>query len=234
MEKEWKYIPESNGCYVSNYGEVKQVLDGKEKMLHQLVDPKGYMRVTVRRCDKEGNVIPGKSMRVHRLVGEAFLPKIEGKNIINHLDGSKQNNRIDNLEWTDIAGNNQHAIDTGLRTDFESKKIPIGVVDLVNHTAYTFETVSEACRVLGVLKSDVNACLAGRTIQTCGMTFGRLDNEMTIKRITAKSKQAPIKQHLTNAKNRDFETISKKGTRKGGKKSNEGYYVTDRDVEGED
>ena len=49
------------------------------------------------------------TIRVHRLVAEAFLPPIEGKNHVNHKDGNHKNNRLDNLEWCTQRENNLHA-----------------------------------------------------------------------------------------------------------------------------
>lgn len=51
---------------------------------------------------------------VHRLIALAFIPLEIGKNYINHLDGDKLNNHIDNLQWCTIEENNAHAIETGL------------------------------------------------------------------------------------------------------------------------
>lgn len=55
-----------------------------------------------------------KSVLVHRLVAETFLPKVEGKEYINHKDGNKLNNTLCNLEWCTMKENKKHAIDNGL------------------------------------------------------------------------------------------------------------------------
>lgn len=52
---------------------------------------------------------------LHRLVAQAFIPNPENKPYINHKDGNKLNNNIENLEWVTSSENNQHMYDTGLK-----------------------------------------------------------------------------------------------------------------------
>jgi len=56
----------------------------------------------------------GARQLVHRLVAVAFLPRKGSANIVNHIDGDKLNNRVDNLEWGTYQSNNHHARLTGL------------------------------------------------------------------------------------------------------------------------
>lgn len=61
-----------------------------------------------------GSGINRRVVRVHTLVGEVFLTKGSGHNCINHKDGNKLNNHVDNLEWTTLGENIKHAVATGL------------------------------------------------------------------------------------------------------------------------
>ena len=55
-----------------------------------------------------------KTIYVHRMIAELFIPRIQGKDCVNHKDGNKENFKIDNLEWCTHLENMQHAYRTGL------------------------------------------------------------------------------------------------------------------------
>jgi hypothetical protein len=71
----------------------------------------GYKRIRVAKME---NGRAGHKL-LHRLVAETFIKNPGGLQCINHKDGNKGNNRIDNLEWCDYGHNNRHALSTGLR-----------------------------------------------------------------------------------------------------------------------
>lgn len=56
-----------------------------------------------------------KTFKVHRLVAQVFLPNLENKEQVNHIDGNKENNNINNLEWCTQIENMTHSYKIGLR-----------------------------------------------------------------------------------------------------------------------
>ena len=127
MEQEqWKPIQEFNGEYeVSNLGRVrsmKRYYGMVRRIMPQTIQRKGYYAVTFWMNNK------AYCRKVHRLVIEAFTPNPDSLPCINHIDGNKLNNHIDNLEWCTYQQNMQHAVRTGLThphqwTDDERKQI---------------------------------------------------------------------------------------------------------------
>ena len=101
----YKLVPDTTDIYVSNQGKVIQVQNVMfEKNLYYKI-----MTLTQCKCTSAGNylcvlyyTIDGKRKNtyVHRLVAEAFCPKIPEENIIHHIDGNKYNNNANNLMWT--------------------------------------------------------------------------------------------------------------------------------------
>lgn len=106
MEEEeiWKPIPSLNGAYeASNLGRIRNAKTKRIKSQYQ--DRGGYMRVGIYKNKKD------LSLRVHNLVIEAFKgSKPFDSAQVNHKDGVKSNNRIDNLEWSSPAENTHHAL----------------------------------------------------------------------------------------------------------------------------
>lgn len=97
-----------NGYYeISNFGNVKSNKKTTEKILkNKTVNGYKYISFKV-----EGKI---KNFYIHRLVAIHFIPNPKNKLQVNHIDGNKSNNHINNLEWCTPRENSQHSYDIGL------------------------------------------------------------------------------------------------------------------------
>lgn len=175
MREIWKPICGYENKYmVSNLGNVLSLnYSGtrKSKVLTPVKQHKGYLFVHL-----GGN----KIKMVHSLVAEAFIPNPERKGFVNHIDGNKHNNSVDNLEWVTAKENVEHAIRTGLR-DPHKNNHPKGK-NVVNSRAVDqyskdgqfvkhWDCISDAARAVGTTASQICGCACGRLLTAHGFTW---------------------------------------------------------------
>lgn len=91
---------------VSNFGNVKS----HKKIINGEVCKNGYKRIHVSNNGTQYKYL------VHRLVAETFIENPLNKPQVNHIDGNKQNNKVENLEWVTCSENNKHAYKTNLKS----------------------------------------------------------------------------------------------------------------------
>lgn len=115
MTEQWKSIKKTNGLYeISSHGRIRRALPGVNATVGQIIKPRanGWGYNSVNLSNGEGRRV---QICIHVLVAELFIGPRPAKHVVNHKDGIKTNNRIDNLEYVTPGGNLKHAYATGLR-----------------------------------------------------------------------------------------------------------------------
>ncbi|MEM5663392.1 HNH endonuclease [Bacillus cereus] len=103
MKEQWKQFGQSakRKYYISPQGNVKSVciVTSIERPIKLLTDKDGYHYVTIK----------PRAYRINRLVAQAYIPNVDNKPCVNHIDLNRINNNVDNLEWVTHQENIQHS-----------------------------------------------------------------------------------------------------------------------------
>jgi hypothetical protein len=143
----WKEFPDNKKYLVSNTGLVKH------KRLNRIMkgfNRNGYLQVTLKREDN----IRNQPMLVHRLVALTFIPNPENKPYVDHIDGGRRNNHVDNLRWATPKENSNNE---KTKEKLQSKGEPILQLDLKN--SILFEgNISSLCKTNKWGKNRIYGC----------------------------------------------------------------------------
>jgi hypothetical protein len=144
----FKDVPNYEGIYqISNFGNCISLRYNRK--LVASTDKNGYN--TFLFSVKKNK----KTFKSHRLVAISFIDNPNNLPCVNHIDGNKQNNCINNLEWCTHKENTKHAFDTGLIKEKKSRKI----LDIKSKVLYN--NYKEVCKIFNIKKSTLISKLNG-------------------------------------------------------------------------
>lgn len=183
----WKQFRDTD-YEVSSFGKIRSLNylgHGRTQELKQQKDQKGYLRCRV--------YVDGKriTLKMHRAVAQTFIPNPLEKQEVNHIDGDKTNNRVDNLEWVTPKENVKHAYDSGLkeltrekcrqmgkkygqttaRLLVADKMTPVVAVRLSDGTEKEYESQAAAASATKTFQGNINKVLKGIRKSANGYAF---------------------------------------------------------------
>lgn len=164
----YKDIPNYESLYqVSNLGNIKNITTGK--ILKTFLNKYGYLQVTLCKNNKT------KLFRVHRLVASSFIDNPSNKTQVNHINGDKKDNRVDNLEWCTGSENIRHSYKNRLQIAKKGKNNtlskPVYQYDLDGNFIKEWDSVGEISRNMNIRKQYISACCLNKINKTNGFIF---------------------------------------------------------------
>ncbi len=149
------YQVSSNGnvrCFRNSHGEITD----KPRFLNPLLNKDDYYYVDLYTMEHKQ-----VHKRIHRLVAEAFIGKQDGM-VVNHIDGNKHNNQVDNIEWVTPEENSRLASKNGL---YKTK--PIRIIE----TGEIFRSIIDCAKAIECHPSDISHTISGVKKSVKGLTF---------------------------------------------------------------
>lgn len=192
MEEIWKDILDYEGYYqISDLGNIRsldriikhstgadKICRGSSKVIH--TTPNGYKTA---RLYKKGI---GKQMLVHRVVAKVFIPNPKNKPCVNHINGIKTDNRVENLEWVTYSENQIHSFRVlGTKSSKHMLgKIPgnskyVGMFDKdTGDILNTYRTATEAAKHIGGGQGRICMCCRGEQKHCYGYIYTYIDYDL--------------------------------------------------------
>lgn len=175
MIERWEKIQDFEDYEINNNGVIRRIsYNGNAKNKQYKVpyyikprkDKDGYLRYTL--C-KNGKM---KYFFAHRLVAKTFIPNPNKLPVVNHKDGNKENNNVDNLEWCSIRYNNIHALKKGLR-NMKNNKLSkkVAQYDKKGNLINIFKSANDAKRITGYSQGHISECCRNEIKQYNGYVW---------------------------------------------------------------
>lgn len=146
----WKTIKGFENYQVSNHGRIKR----NEKILKPIKSRNGYLHIFLYSKGKS------KQLLVHRIVANAFIENKNNFKEINHIDGNKQNNAIDNLEWCTRKENVHHFLNANKLNNTKPKAVI--QYDLNGNKINEYESIRKASKITKIEAHNIIYCCKGQ------------------------------------------------------------------------
>jgi hypothetical protein len=175
--EKWEYVNNYPNYKISSLGRVKSLERlrkigkiyylQKEKILKPDILTTGYFYVNISNNNK------AKKFTIHRLVAQAFIPNPENKPQVNHKDGDKLNNEINNLEWCTASENIKHSFDVLGQKPTLNKHRQKSIVAIKNDLlcVLEFDGIREAARFLNMPYQAIQRILKKKRLTYFGWRF---------------------------------------------------------------
>jgi uncharacterized protein YerC len=152
MSEIWKKVPQFENYSINSEGKLKNTKTNR-LLSTKSVNSEGYVLVCL---SNNGKI---KTLRFHRLLAECFIPKIIGKDFVNHKNGIKTDNRLENLEWCTKKENAIHAYKNNICNNNHIRKYDKSIdVEIINMRKKRY-TYKEIAKKLNISFSKINNVL---------------------------------------------------------------------------
>ena len=170
MGTQWKYIKGFDNIYrVSDNGEVQSRRNKNGKIITEqwrnlAIHKRGqYLFVALYSNKKKHQIL------IHRLVAEAFIPNPDNKPQVNHINGDKYDNRVENLEWVTMSENMLHSVHKLHPDLFDNRKKPITQLSKMGDFIKDWPSAADAARALRIKRTNiVHCCKKRKCFKTAG------------------------------------------------------------------
>lgn len=182
-QEEWRIIPDFPEYAVSNKGNIATLKTGK---LRRFSDHKGYKQCMLRKDGKAYNRF------VHRLVANAFLPLPEEGQVIDHINGIRDDNHVENIRWCSVDENLHFPLAKKHREHLQKPCCQYG---LDGSFIALYKSAFEAGEKTGVKCGSIDNCCKGKKLSAGGFQWKYSTSTDNIEPIRASRRKICVAQY---------------------------------------